>query len=139
VKKSFVLLTSLVAGTVLASGFAIAQDSTKTKVTKTDTTAIVSYSKAVDPFLQKYCVTCHNSDDTHPSELYMDTYELLMKGGKHGKAVIPGNAKESLLYQKTGSEPPFGKIMPPPKKKERPTPEQLEMLRLWINQGAKKN
>jgi len=134
VKKLFVLLTSLVAGIVLASGFAIAQDTTKTARAKE-----VSYSKEVSPFLQKYCVTCHNSDDTHPSELYMDTYELLMKGGKHGKAVIAGNAKESLLYEKTGSEPPFGKVMPPPKKKVRPTPEQLEMLRLWIDQGAKKN
>jgi hypothetical protein len=134
VKKPFVFLMTLVAGIVFASGFAAAQDSTKT-----DTTKIVSYSKNVDPFLQKYCVTCHNSDDTHPSELYMDTYELLMKGGKHGKAVIPGNAQKSLLTQKTGAEPPFGKIMPPPKKKDRPTPEQLEMLKLWIDQGAKKN
>ena len=133
-KKSFVVLTSLAAGIVLASGFASAQEHAKP-----DTAATISYSKDVSPFLEKFCVTCHNTDDTHPSELYMDTYELLMKGGKHGKAVIPGNAKESLLTQKTSDDPPFGKIMPPPKKKVRPTPEQLEMLRRWIEQGAKNN
>jgi hypothetical protein len=62
-----------------------------------------------------------------------------MKGGKHGKAVQPGNSKESMLVQKMSSDPPFGKMMPPPDKKRRPTAEQIELIRLWIDQGAKKN
>jgi hypothetical protein len=134
VKKNVAFLPMLLAAMIVPFAAAHAQDSTKA-ANGTE----ISYSKQVEPFLYKFCVTCHNEDESHPSELYMDTYESLMKGGKHGKAVVPGNAKESLLYQKTGSEPPFGKVMPPPKKKERPTPEQLEMLRLWIDQGAKKN
>jgi hypothetical protein len=44
-----------------------------------------------------------------------------------------------MLVQKMASEPPFGKVMPPPDKTRRPTAEQIELIRLWIDQGAKKN
>lgn len=109
------------------------QDTTATKSSKE-----ISYSKEVAPILDKFCATCHNEDEDHPSQLFMDSYESLMKGGKHGQAVKPGNAKESLLMQKMDAEPPFGKKMPPSKKLI-PTAEQIEVLRQWIDQGAKKN
>ena len=98
----------------------------------------ISYSKDVAPILDKFCATCHNEDEDHPSQLFMDSYESLMKGGKHGQSVKPGNSKESLLIQKMDVEPPFGKKMPPSKKLI-PTTEQVEILRQWIDQGAKKN
>ena len=105
---------------------------------KSDTTKEISFSKDVAPILNKFCVSCHDADDQHPSELYMDDYESLMKGGKHGKAIVPGNSKESLLSQKMTDPPPFGKIMPPPGKR-RPTDEQIALIRQWVDQGAKKN
>lgn len=113
------------------SGFT--QDTTAAKAAKE-----ISYSKDVAPILDKFCATCHNEDEDHPSQLFMDSYESLMKGGKHGQAVKPGNAKESLLIQKQDAEPPFGKKMPPSKKLI-PSAEQVEVLRQWIDQGAKKN
>lgn len=98
----------------------------------------VSYAKDVAPVLEKFCAGCHNADEEHPSQLYLESYELLMKGGKHGASIKPGSSSGSLLMQKMSKEPPFGKVMPPPKKKT-PTPEQVELLRAWIDQGAKKN
>ena len=98
----------------------------------------VSYEKDVAPVLEKFCAGCHNADEEHPSELYMESYESTMKGGKHGVAIKPGSSKESLLMQKMSKDPPFGKVMPPPRKKT-PTPEQVELIRAWIDQGAKKN
>ena len=118
-------------GVWVLSGFT--QDSKVPKVPKE-----ISYSKEVAPILDKFCATCHNEDEDHPSQLFMDSYESLMKGGKHGQAVKPGNSKESLLFQKMDPEPPFGKKMPPSKKLI-PTNEQVEVLRQWIDQGAKKN
>jgi hypothetical protein len=118
---------------VLFYGTMFGQDSTKGKV-PTD----VSFSKDVAPVLDKFCATCHSSEEDHPSQLFMDTYESLMNGGKHGKAIVPGNSKESLLSQKLSDEPPFGKMMPPPRK-PRPTPEQVSLILAWIDQGAKKN
>ena len=118
---------------ILFSGTMFAQDTTKGKP-PTD----VSYSKDVAPVIEKFCVTCHSADEDHPSQLFMDSYESLMNGGKHGKAIVPGNSKESLLSQKMGEDPPFGKMMPPPRK-PRPTDEQIALIRAWIDQGAKKN
>ena len=131
----FILQPSLllIAFVAIFSGSLFAQDSTKGKPA-----AEVSFSKDVAPVLDKFCVTCHSSEEDHPSQLFMDTYESLMKGGKHGKAIVPGNSKESLFMQKMSDAPPFGKSMPPPRK-PRPTDEQIALLRAWIDQGAGKN
>lgn len=126
-------IIALFALVILFSGALFAQDSTKT----TSSTE-VSFTKDVAPVLNKFCTTCHSAEEDHPSELFMDSYESLMKGGKHGKAIVQGNAKESLLSQKMSDDPPFGKMMPPPRK-PRPTPEQVALILAWIDQGAKKN
>ena len=128
-KNSFLVLV----GTIAVTWTCIAQDSTGSKSDKE-----ISFSKQVAPLLDKFCATCHNEDEDHPSQLFMDTYESLMKGGKHGQAVKPGSSSESLLIQKMGEDPPFGKRMPSSKKLI-PTSEQIEILKKWIDQGAKKN
>lgn len=117
----------------LCAGAAVAQQTAKPKEKPQ-----VLYANDVAPVLEKFCAGCHNADEEHPSQLYLESYELLMKGGKHGAAVKPGSSYESLLMQKMSKEPPFGKVMPPPRKKT-PTPEQVELIRAWIDQGAKKN
>lgn len=132
-KRLLIIPLFLTTAALLFTFSAFAQDSSSSKSPKD-----ISYSKSVAPILDKFCATCHNADEDHPSQLFMDSYESLMKGGKHGAAVKPGNSKESLLLQKMASEPPFGKMMPP-RRKPIPTPEQVEILRQWIDQGAKKN
>ena len=124
------LLAAIIA---LCTAQAVAQE-----VVKPKDKSGVSYAKDVAPVLEKFCAGCHNADEEHPSQLYLESYESLMKGGKHGVSIKPGSSKESLLMQKMSKEPPFGKVMPPPKKKT-PTPEQVELIKAWIDQGAKKN
>jgi hypothetical protein len=133
VKRRIILSFSLLAGVVVVTCNAAAQDSSAAAPAKE-----ISYTKDVSPIFEKFCATCHNADEDHPSQLFMDSYETLMKGGKHGKAIQPGNSKESLLLQKLSPAPPFGKKMPPSKKLI-PTAVQIEVLRQWIEQGAKKN
>jgi hypothetical protein len=133
VKRMRFLPMFLITAAVVLMFTGFTQDTTAPKSSKE-----ISYSKEVAPILDKFCATCHNEDEDHPSQLFMDSYESLMKGGKHGQAVKPGNARESLLMQKMDAEPPFGKKMPPSKKLI-PTAEQVEVLRQWIDQGAKKN
>lgn len=110
-KRSHILPVFLIAAAAVWSLGGLTQDAEPPKAPKE-----ISYSKEVAPILDKFCATCHNEDEDHPSQLFMDSYESLMKGGKHGQVVKPGNAKESLLIQKTDSIPPFGKRMPPSKK-----------------------
>jgi len=98
----------------------------------------ISYSKDVFPIIKKYCLICHSLENDHPSELFLDTYEDMMNESRHGKAILPGEAEKSPFYQKLLSPPPFGRQMPP-SRKIKLTPEQIELLRVWINQGAKNN
>jgi hypothetical protein len=71
---------------------------------------------------------------------------MLMAGGKHGKPVIPGKSAESMLVQKLGATPPFGKRMPLNKKQRIEegkakwlSDEEVKIVADWIDQGAKDN
>jgi len=107
----------------------------------------VSFAQDVFPIFKRHCLPCHAEDNYNPSELSLDSYELLMEGGRHGKAVIPGNSKESKLVLKLLADPPFGDRMPldmRKKKGKKPTvapleEEEIRAIATWISQGAKDN
>ena len=99
---------------------------------------LVSFSNDVFPIIKRRCMPCHASDSENPSELFMESYPDLMKGGKHGKPVIPKKGDESILVQKIKPSPPFGDQMPLMTKKKL-TDEEVEIFKKWIDQGAKKN
>ncbi len=106
----------------------------------------VSYKNDVAPIFKKYCLPCHASDSNNPSELFMDNYADLMKGGEHGAAVVPGDPEKSLLIRKLEKDPPFGDPMPLNKKRRksqtppvRLTDEEVRVLQGWIEQGARDN
>lgn len=106
----------------------------------------ISFEADVFPVIKKNCLPCHAEDNYNPSELSLDSHDLLMEGGKHGVAVVPGKAAESLLVQKLAAKPPFGDRMPlDPRKKRGETSakklsdEEIQLLSDWIAQGAKNN
>jgi uncharacterized membrane protein len=94
-----------------------------------------TYVKDVAPIVKTYCLNCHGTDSENPSELSMDDFGSLMKGGKHGVSLVPGKPNESNLYLKLLQDPPFGKQMPRGRKKM--TPEAFQVIHDWIEQGAK--
>src|SRR5438046_4234088 len=70
----------------------------------------------------------------------MESHELLMKGGESGAVIVPGKSDESLLVKLVeGRVEKDGKtlIMPPGKKRQKLKPEQIELIRAWIDAGAK--
>jgi WD40 repeat protein len=93
----------------------------------------VSYAKEIAPILDNKCSSCHNSLKNQ-GKLDMSTYESLMKGGSRGSPIVPGASAGSLLIKLCGrTEKP---TMPP--KRETPlSPEELALVKLWIDQGAK--
>src|SRR5207249_7240202 len=79
------------------------------------------------------CSFCH-SGNVKEAKFDVSSYDALMKGGKHGKPVVPGKSAESLLVKSAGkTERP----LMPPKSEEPLTPEELALIKLWIDQGAK--
>ena len=108
-------------------------DAKPIKVVKLDRKDPVLYEKDVEPIFRKRCVACHGGN-IKESRFDMGSYEAVVKGGKRGAAVVPGKAESSHLYRMSGhTQKPF---MPP--EDETPlTPEELALIKLWIDQGAK--
>ena len=97
---------------------------------------LVSYSKDVADPLAAKCQGCHN-DALAENKLNIEDVAGMLRGGKHGPAIVPGNAEKSLLFQMAAHrvEP----VMPPQDKKDaKPlTADELGLLKLWIDSGAK--
>jgi WD40 repeat protein len=93
----------------------------------------VAYEKDVEPIFYKRCITCH-SGNVKESRFDISSYEGLVKGGKRGTALVPGKSDSSLLYKAMGR---IAKPLMPPKDEEPATPEELALVKLWIDQGAK--
>ncbi len=93
----------------------------------------VSYEKEIGPILANKCQVCH-SGSVVKGKLDLGSHASLMKGGKKGPVVVPGKSAESLLVKlaSRGQKPYM-----PPKDEEPLTPEELALVKLWIDQGAK--
>lgn len=96
--------------------------------------AQISFRNEVLPIFQKYgCFQCHGGQNN----LITSTPADLLRGGLHGPAIVPGNADASLIIQKTLTPPPFGDRMP---QGVPALPDSIRnVIRAWINQGAKDN
>ena len=77
--------------------------------------------------------------DDHPPKagLALDTYEAVLKGNLDGEIVTRGNHEESTLYVVITLDPDDSELMPP--KGDPLTPEEIELFKKWIDEGAKEN
>jgi hypothetical protein len=93
----------------------------------------VDFSKEIKPIFEASCIKCHGRGKDKGG-LRLDTRETLLKGGDSGLAVIPGKSAESLLIALVQG---FDADSIMPKKGSRLTPEQIGLLRAWIDQGLR--
>jgi mono/diheme cytochrome c family protein len=82
--------------------------------------------RQVRPILSR-CVECHAGEEP-AGGLDLTTRSAALRGGESGGAIRPNDAHGSLVYRKVAA----GK-MPP---KERLSPEQVALVRRWIEAGA---
>jgi hypothetical protein len=90
------------------------------------------YADRIQPILAKYCVACH-SHDAPESNLKLLSLASMITGGDSGPALIPGKPSESLILRRIlGLDEP----KMPPEDSAQPTPEEIETIQRWIEQGA---
>lgn len=97
--------------------------------------AAVDFEKEVLPLLKQNCVACHNATKAEGG-LVLESPGTIAAGGDSGPAVVAGQGGESLLLARARG---VDSIMPPEDNKvgAKPlSPEQLGLLKLWIDQGA---
>ncbi len=117
---------SLLAGTPLQAAAPAAPSS-----------APIDFNRQVLPLLSEHCFACHGPDQNkRKAKLRLDT-----KDGAFGKlrdgghAIVPGKLDQSEVIARISTEEP-SQVMPPPGKGKKLSPDQVALLKRWVEQGA---
>lgn len=93
----------------------------------------VSFNDQIKPILRMHCLKCHG-DDTAKSDLNLQTYASLLRGGGGGRIVEAGRSGQSLIMQAITNPDADARMPPnsPPLSKEK-----IELIRQWIDSGLR--
>ena len=96
----------------------------------------VDFQRDVRPVLADNCFACHGPDsNARQADLRLDTREGAFADRGGYRLIVPGDAAGSKLFVRM-SHPQEIARMPPPSAERYPSPEQVETVRRWIDQGA---
>lgn len=93
--------------------------------------ATVSFASDILPLFESRCIGCHGGERTQEG-LDLKTHASLMTGSSNGAVVTPGDAANSLLVELVATQ----KM---PKRGPKLTPDQVQLITDWVNQGALDN
>src|ERR1041385_8694113 len=97
----------------------------------------VDFAQDILPMLRSNCLACHNQTRAK-ADLILETPQTILKGREKGPVVIPGRGEASVMLKVAAHQ--VTPSMPPRDNKVAAsdlTPEQLGLLKLWIDQGAR--
>ncbi len=100
----------------------------------TPNAAQVSYLRDIAPLMEKYCASCHGPKK-HKADLRLDSPTAIKAGSENGPVIEPGNAAKSFLWERMTLPLEHDDRMPPEGKPQL-TPEQMELVRRWLDEGA---
>jgi hypothetical protein len=96
--------------------------------------ARVNFSRDILPILSDNCFFCHGPDpNNRKADLRLDTKEAALR--TKDPIIVPGKSGESELILRVTSDDNEER-MPPPKSNRQITPQQIELLKRWIDEGA---
>ena len=99
--------------------------------------AAVDFNRDIRPILSDKCFHCHGPDEkTREAELRLDTYEGATEGGEFEVPIKPGKPNGSEVITRILNQDPE-EIMPPPETHKKVSPKELELLKQWIEEGAR--
>src|SRR5688500_2408260 len=92
------------------------------------------FERKIRPILAGTCFQCHGGEKTN-GKLRVDSREMLLKGGRSGPAVVPGDPDKSLLVQALRHAKDMEPMPPPPSKK---LPDDvIADFAMWVKNGAR--
>jgi WD40 repeat protein len=97
----------------------------------------VDFAKEILPILRANCLACHNQTRSK-ADLILETPQTILKGSENGPVIVAGHSDASLLLKVAAHE--TTPTMPPRDNKVSAsdlTTEQLGLIKLWIDQGAR--
>ncbi len=92
------------------------------------------FEDRIRPLLVKHCYECHG-EELAEGKLRLDTKQGWERGGERGPAIVPGDPSASLLIRAVSYRDE--KLQMPPKDSGgKLSDAEIELLTLWIRQGA---
>ncbi len=102
--------------------------------TREEAAALTYFQGAVKPVLRENCYRCH-AGMNHKGGFNLSTRALLLQGGKHGAAVVPGQPDSSLLLRLVRPQGPSDHPMNMPPKGQL-SADEIAAIAKWIAAGA---
>ena len=136
--KSKLILSLGISAAFTTAAFADLELGDASKLPPAATKAGVTYEKDIKPILEKSCVKCHSGEK--PKGKYsMESLASVLKGGKEGKSIVPGNSARSAFAHQVADLVKDMEMPPTDKRDKYPalTKDQVGLVRAWIDQGAK--
>ena len=91
----------------------------------------INFSRDIRPIFSKSCYACHGFDEqAREADLRLDLREEAI-----GNVIVPGSAKESLVYQRIASEDADDR-MPPAGFHTQLSKREIALIKRWIDEGA---
>lgn len=130
-----------VAGAAMFGLAAVASaDDAAGKLPPASTKQGVTYATDIKPILDNSCVKCH-SGNKPKAHLKLDSPAGALKGGTDGKVITLGDSAKSPLVQAAAHATKDHDLWMPPLHNPAGigplTPDQIGLIRAWIDQGAK--
>jgi len=99
--------------------------------------AKIDFNRDIQPILSEHCFACHGPDEQkRKAGLRLDVQEDAFKKLKSGNhALVAGDLSKSSLVERIASTDPE-EIMPPSKHNKPLKPEQVALLKQWVQEGA---
>ena len=101
----------------------------------------MSFQRDVYPILESNCLACHTPPRGQGylvTSLNMQSYEALMQGTRYGPVILPGDSRHSILNMLVEGRVNASMRMPHGRA-EPLSQNDIEVLRLWVDQGARDN
>lgn len=100
-------------------------------------TTPVSFNEDIRPILLSRCFKCHGPDEAlREANLRLDMSSIATAPLDSGRtAIVAGDASTSELIRRITSNDPDER-MPPPSQGDRLSPEEVKLLKQWIDAGA---
>jgi uncharacterized membrane protein len=96
--------------------------------------AVAFFASRVAPIFDDKCVQCHGPEK-RKAKLRLDSFDSVMRGGKHGVVVKPGDPQGSELLRRV-SLPRDNEDAMPAEGKPGLTAAELKVIEFWITSGA---
>ncbi len=98
----------------------------------------VSFQRDIRPLLSDRCFKCHGFDEeAREAGLGLHSFAAATRDLDGRRAVVPGDSAASELVARLVAEDPDEAMPPPKSNKPRFSPEEVALMKRWIDEGAK--